>query len=59
MNKTDKIPWPYRRKTDTNKLIRKYVICQIVIIAMKKKKNLSKKEKEWLEWVLFYIDWPH
>lgn len=42
VNKTDKIPWPYGRKTDNYKHIRKYIICQMVISAMKKKKVLSK-----------------
>lgn len=42
VNKTDKIPWPYGRKTDNYKHIRKYIICQMVISAIKKEEVLSK-----------------
>ena len=33
-------------KTDKNKHTRKYIMCQMVISAIKK--NLSKRNKEWL-----------
>lgn len=40
------VSWLRGRKTDKNKHTRKYIMCQMVISAIKK--NLSKRNKEWL-----------